>query len=168
MLVCKADAGVLAGLILGENFKRYMVPRNEPIETELVQRAEHFRAKYLLSGTPPELDASEDARRWLTSQWLEASGKMRPADLETERLITEWKNAREQLKVAEDYTERLANQVRAVIGGDDGINYSGGKVTWKWQQGATRIDSARLKTEAPEIYARFAKTSEPSRVLRLT
>jgi putative phage-type endonuclease len=168
MLVCKADAGVLAGLILGENFKRYMVPRNEPIETELVQRAEHFRAKYLLSGTPPELDASEDARRWLTSQWLEASGKMRAADLETERLIGEWKGAREQLKKAEDYAERLANQVRAVIGGDDGIIYSAGKVTWKWQNGATRVDTTRLKAEAPDIYARFAKSGEPSRVLRIT
>lgn len=53
--------------------------------------------------------------------------------------------------------------------GDDQVGLVDGQpvVTWRWDQPSTVIDTARLKTEQPEIWQAYQKPRKPSRPFRL-
>ena len=61
-----------------------------------------------------------------------------------------------------------ASLTKSQIADAEGLTLpDGGKATYKWQAGATRVDTDLLKAVYPEVYAAVSKQGADMRVLRL-
>lgn len=65
----------------------------------------------------------------------------------------------------EEKIDEAKNQLRAILGEASGGETASHKVTWK-NQTALRLDTDRIKAEAPELYTKYGK-EVASRVLRI-
>ncbi len=73
------------------------------------------------------------------------------------RLLRELRNRREQATVIDGQVTELENRLKAVLGDAETAISPHDEPALSWKNSATtRLDTARLKTELPAIYDRFA------------
>lgn len=154
------DVAVLIG---GQDFRIYTVERNEDLIREMIAAAIDFWA-CVEAGIEPEPQSLAECQ----ARWQKADpGKSVIVGVEVVEAISLIDEIGQQIDILEKERENLKSEVCKAFGDAEEITHGGQKLaTWK-NQSSKRLDTDRIKVEAPEIYNSFLKVSE-SRVLRFT
>jgi putative phage-type endonuclease len=160
MAVTGYDAFHLAVLIAGNDLRVYTIPRDQTLIDALIIREAEFW-KLVQTRTAPSVVDLADARRAFPvsrDREIEASTEIATTDLELRRVEAD-------LKQLESRQEELKGQICGFMGEADTLVRAGRRLrTWR-SQDRTALNQTRLKTEDPDLFARYSETTS-LRVLR--
>ena len=131
---------------------------------DIIHIAQVWWEQHVVKEVPPEADSATGTKELLAKLHRDPTIELRESTQEERELHERLLAVRAKHKKLSEEKAALENQMRAKIGDDLGIT---GIATWKPQKAAKVIDSARLKSEAPEIYEKFSKERNHSRTLRI-
>jgi|TARA_Y100000296_G_scaffold87030_1_gene129359 predicted phage-related endonuclease len=155
------DVATLFGL---DDFRVYRLHRDEYMGRDIIHIAQVWWEQHVVKEVPPEADSATGTKELLAKLHRDPTIELRESTQEERELHERLLAVRAKHKKLSEEKAALENQMRAKIGDDLGIT---GIATWKPQKAAKVIDSARLKSEAPEIYEKFSKERNHSRTLRI-
>lgn len=151
----------VAAMIQGEECM-YEVTRDERIIAAIIRRGEEFWSENVDPKVPPadcepaDIDILKRIRRIPETY----------ADIDTE-LVTAWETAKANRLEAEKREDAAFATLLTYVGDAEGVRLPDGReFTYFKQSGRDKIDTKRLKTEYPEIYAAISTPTE-HRVARI-
>lgn len=154
-----ADVGVS---ISGLEPKYYEVRADQELQEMIIQGEQAFWDKVLNKFEPDPSSISEMRQKMFVQEGkcVVATPDLLPIVKELGELKTMEKELEQRLETNKEIVQRFLLQNGAPILVD-----SSGEplVTWNEKKAATKLDTKALKEEQPEIYARYAKTGEPTR-----
>ncbi len=156
----------IAVLIGGQDFRWKAIPRNDEQIQELYEAERTFWNTHVLGDIPPELDGSSATGEALKEQF--PGGKEGIVDLTVlgQPYLDMYYGFKEQVKELKDKQDEMQHKICALMGDYEVAMIGDKKVSWKTSKGRTTIDSKRLKSELPDIFAAYSKISKPSRTFR--
>lgn len=161
LMITNRDECIVAALIGTDDLRVFRVQRDRDLEATLLGREVEFWNLVQSLTPPPPMTVADLAKRYPRSlaRTVEVDGPVVDA-------IVSMKAAKDELKRLESEIEGCELVIKGALGEAD-TAIANGRVlaTWK-SQDSTRLDTARLKSEEPEIFAHFSKTIS-YRVLRL-
>lgn len=158
LFVTGAEVGYIAVLIGGQKFIWKEVQRDEEL-IQMIIEAEKTFWKMVEDKTPPALDGSSAAEKYLKEKYKEAeTDKSVELGFEYKEKIKSYLEMKEQLKNFEVQVKELENQIKAEIGKAEYAYAPGYRLSWK-NILSNRVDSKKLKTEFPEVYEKVVKES---------
>lgn len=163
MFVCNADYADLAVLIGGQDFRIYKIERDQAFIEGMYKAARTFWFENVQKRIPPEVSTQEEAvKRYPKSE----AGKTAEASEDAFSAYKKLTEVTEEIKKLKAEESRLKAVMMRDMGDSESIKADGVTLaTWKLQS-TTRLDSKLLKSEQPDIYNLYTKTSE-SRVFKL-
>jgi predicted phage-related endonuclease len=136
---------------------------NESFARILIEKEKEFWEEYVLKNQIPApigLPNEDDCIERLFPSSIEETISVPDLEEKAEEYI----KINEQIKDLEEIKRRIVQEIKMKIGNAKVCFAGNHKITWiRYQQ--TRIDTDRLKAEAPDIYERFSKTIETSRLM---
>lgn len=155
--------GAFAVLIGGNKFRYFEIERDEELIEFVLQICGNFWRNHVQAEVPPLMDGSSAAEKLLKKLYPDADPESE-TELpdEADQLITEWKQASEELKAAEVRKKKAENQLKALLGEYEKGTASEYIVSWKPVTRHT-VDSQALKEAHPDIYEQFLKPSTSRR-----
>lgn len=158
LFVTGAEVGYIAVLIGGQKFIWKEIQRDEEL-IEMIIEAEKNFWKMVEDKTPPALDGSSAAEKYLKEKYKEAeTDKSIELGFEYKEKIKSYLEMKEQLKNFEAQVKELENQIKAEIGKAEYAYAPGYRLSWK-NILSNRVDSKKLKSEFPEVYEKVVKES---------
>jgi putative phage-type endonuclease len=160
----------VAVLVAGSDLRIIEVGRDDAyirdlneIEADFVRRVE--------TRTPPPLDASEATRRTLALLHPRDDGTVLRPTAETDELLADLCEAREDATTAADLAATIENVLRSVMGDASLLVGSGYRVSFRKSADSSRTDWQSIAAELrpdPSLVARYTATRDGPRVLRVT
>ena len=161
MSVVGAEKAYLATLVFGKDFNIVEINASDYKEdiASLIQIEKRFWEENVLKEIPPEPDGSDKSTEILAEQYPAADDELPPVDLmgyssQLKRLS----ELKRDIAALTDEKAGIENLIKNVLGEAPVGQYDVYKVTWKNRE-TTRLDTKALKTEMPDVYAKYAKTS---------
>lgn len=147
-------------LIATRELRVYRVPRDEELIELLTERERAFWSM-VESRTPPEPKTLEEMRL----RWPRDDGTARVATTEVLAALLDYRREREEAARHEALAEDAKARVLAALGEAASLVDESGRtlVTYKTSKSSRRFDVDALKSEHPELYARFQKDTPGSR-----
>jgi putative phage-type endonuclease len=160
LAVCNRDVAHLAALIGGQELRLYKVARDEKLIAALIAKEAAFW-KLVESQVAPTILELADARRAFpisTAKIIDATSEIFGEERELREVERE-------LKRLEARKENLQGKICGFMG-DAGVLMRGPRRLRTWlTQERNAINQGKLKTEQPDIFARYCETTT-SRVFR--
>ena len=158
LFVTGAELGYIAVLIGGQKFIWKEVQRDEEL-IEMIIEAEKDFWKMVQDKTPPALDGSSAAEKYLKEKYKDVEeGKSIELGFEYKDKIKTYLEMKEQLKSFETEVKELENQIKFEIGKSEYAYAPGYSLSWK-KVSSNRVDTKKLKAEYPEVYEKVVKES---------
>ena len=162
LFVTGAEFGYIAVLIGGQRFIWKEVKRDEEL-IEMIIEAEKDFWKMVEDKTPPALDGSSAAEKYLKEKYKQAESENSiELGFEYKDKIKAYLEKKELLKAFETEVKELENQIKFEIGNAEYAYAPGYSLSWK-NVSSTKVDSKKLKSEFPEIYEKVIKESKSRR-----
>jgi predicted phage-related endonuclease len=162
---------VPAYLPIRRKFVMPMVERDDKLIARILELVNDWFYAHLDPHGPqtsPALDASDEACEYLKRRNPTSKGPLREGTLAEANLAIDYARAKAAAKAATEAATTLGNELRAAIGDDEGLQFGdAGKVSYKTQAGARRLDSAMVKANYPDIATACTVQGASLRVLRL-
>lgn len=156
LFVTGAEVGYIAVLIGGQKFVWKEVQRDEEL-IEVIIEAEKEFWKMVQDKTPPALDGSSAAEKYLKERYKEAEeDKSIELGFEYKDKIKAYLDMKVQLKNFETQVKELENQIKFEIGNAEYAHAPGYSLSWK-NISSNRIDTKKLKSDYPEVYEKVVK-----------
>lgn len=155
--VCDLPKAYVAVLIGGNNFRYEEISRDEETIQTIIAMEASFWNNHVLTKIPPPVDAtSENA---LSNMFPKSNGTSIILPEEADRLIA----TIEESKMLEDEIKKnrteSENGLKALLkDAECGKTPSGYSVRWKTST-TSRLDSTKLKTDHPDLVAKYTKDS---------
>lgn len=148
-----------------DRFRVYPLPRRERLERAIVDRVRDWREAYVLTGTPPPVDSSNDCARALSSMHREQVTKTwREGNAIDLALANDLLATRRMLAEITDRKKLIENQLRQRIGADHGVRVGDQVIaTHGVVKGRKKLDTKALRAVQPAIADQFTTVGEPSR-----
>lgn len=168
-VVCLSErVDLVSYATIDEEQRIYLIRPTERLRRSLVERVRDWFEHHVVEGEPPAIDGSSGCMAALLARhpvatpktWVEAT----TADLAIAKDLV---RVRQELAHLADAKVELENKFRDRIG--DAYGLRDGKdliATWGARKGSVKIDADRLRTELPEIAARYTTVGKPSRSFR--
>ncbi|MDU5107155.1 lambda-exonuclease family protein [Clostridium sp.] len=158
LFVTGAEVGYIAVLIGGQKFVWKEIQRDEEL-IQMIIEAEKSFWKMVEDKTPPALDGSSAAEKYLKEKYKEAEiDKSVELGFEYKEKIKSYLEMKEQLKSFEAQVKELENQIKFEIGKSEYAYAPGYSLSWK-NILSNRVDSKKLKSEFPQVYEKVVKES---------
>lgn len=158
------DADVAA--LVGQKLKVFHIARDPELCEQLRAAAAAFWRDHVIADVQPPIDGSEGAKQYLARKHQSGNGLMVAASVVDDGLAIELADARLKLAAAEKHVDLLANQLRARIGDNDGIEGADWKCTWRRAKDGRKTDwqaVAKSLGANADIIAKFTSATEGSR-----
>lgn len=127
----------------------YTIHRDMDLEAMVLEGVTRFWHDHVLTGIPPEVDATEEYRRYLAAKNPKLRQEYVVADLEGDELLGRLRGLRRQVADLEQERDLVLNQVCARIGDARGIeSKEHGRLTWSWRKGSPSWKSVATKLAA--------------------
>lgn len=153
---------IVAVLMAGPELRLYTIRPHAELQDLIADEIADFW-RNVETNTPPEPITLDDVNR----RWSVAKDGMELADAVTSANVAELAKIKEKVRYLEKQADDLEMQIKARIATSPGLIDVDGNTLCTWKnQTATRLDTNALKTECPDVYARFAKETN-SRIFRL-
>jgi len=157
------DAFYIAALVGGQKLRIFRVEPDPDLLKMVVERERWFWEECVLPRIPPPPSTLSD----LSLLYPKDSGGTVTATPDMLVALAELKAAAQQAKVLEAHQTALEFTVKAALGESSTLVDASGTPLATWRsQTVNRLDQARLKKEAPEVFQSFT-TASTHRVLRL-
>lgn len=164
MMVTGADATYLAVLIGGQQFRSMIVERDAPYIDNLLDLESRFWEHVALRRPPEPTRGDRQVIDEIEARPAEATAVELPDDL-----IDVLEKHREIVALEKSLAitrGELEDQIKIALG-ESQTGFLGGELAATWRpQTSTRLDTKQLKSEMPDVYDQFSKTTQ-TRVLRV-
>lgn len=144
----------------GGDYREFRYDRNAELEASLVEQADRFWTDHVLKGEPPSpAGAKADSIRAI---YPTANTNLRQANATEADLIETFARRRELVKTSEAELDATKSALQALIGGDEGLYCTLGKVTWKNVKVSPKVDweaVAKALKPSTELIDQHTKTS---------
>jgi len=161
----------IAVLIAGDTFRKYRIPGDPEMQSMLLEAAEDFWRRYVVTKTPPPPDASEGYAKWLSERFQADKGAVLMADLETTLIASRLRAAREQRAAAEAAELEARNELLARMNaaGAEKIVGSNWRASYSLTKGRAQVrweDVAREAGVPDELIRKHTTIGAPFRTFR--
>jgi putative phage-type endonuclease len=159
LAVTGAKLGYIAVLIGNQDFKWKLIERDERMIADMVKREVSFWTDFIIPKVMPGQISSGDSDVLYQLYPLAEPESVVPLDDEANRII-ESRNALYQdcILIEKQIAER-ENELKALLKDKETGKTDLWTVTWK-NQAQVRLDTAKIKEEAPDLYKRFGKETQ--------
>lgn len=164
MAVMGYDKMYLAVLVLSKAFYWFEIERNEEEISALIAAESDFWNNNILTNKPPEIDGSEAT--------IDAIKAIYGSDIDAESTVTisgnlmiKYEGAKSIYEESKAQFDTVKAEIQSKLGHSGYGESDKYRISWL-PQSRTTVDSKKLKSEYPEIYAKCSKKSE-TRVLRI-
>lgn len=153
----------LVVLIGGYDLRHFVVERDETLIQTITDKGREFWEQHVVPQIPPPPMTNKD----LLSLYPQDAGTSIEATADILEIVEQLKAAKAESAELKGKTDALELALKTFMADNATLIGLDGKpiATWKTQT-TNRIDTTSLKADAPDIAAKFTKTSE-SRVLRV-
>jgi putative phage-type endonuclease len=153
----KYKKGYFAVLIGGQKFIWKEIERDDELIEMIFEAEIDFWNNYVLTEKPPALDGSSAAEQFLAERFTKAEEeKTINLKAEFKDKIERWNELKALIKELENEKNEIENQIKYELK-DATYGFIGNyRAEWK-QFTRNQVDSKKLKTEFPEIYAKVVK-----------
>ncbi|KEH96870.1 hypothetical protein Z962_05755 [Clostridium botulinum C/D str. BKT12695] len=156
--VTGAEKGYIAVLIGGQKFICKEVERDEELIRMIINTEKEFW-KLVENKTPPALDGSSAAEKWVNEKFKIANeGEIVELDSSYKNKLQEYFELKKREKEFKEEIKQLENQLKNDIGNAELAHVPGFHISWK-QIKSSRVDSKKLKAEFKDIYDKCLKES---------
>lgn len=157
MAVTGFKAAYIAVLIGGNTFRWRLVERDEELIAMLIQLEREFW-DYVKNDTPPPLDGSDATSKFLAEKFTESRKAQIDLPDGAAELIRQYETASEQLSAITEQQRLAENLLKEMLGENEVGIIGKNVVTWK-SISQERLNSKALKSENPELYQKYATTT---------
>lgn len=147
MFVTGLPLAVVVACVGGTDYRALDVPADLEIQQSLFALGREFWEGYVLTGAPPDPDASEACRKALSARHRKHSAELVPATRELVAMASEHKRLGKQVKGLEEERDAIGNTLRLAIGDRSGFEWDDGRCTWKPDKNGTRVLTVTIKGE---------------------
>lgn len=167
------EEATLVALVNGD-YREYPIRRDREVGGMLLEVVGRFWRENVLARVPPAVNGTEAYTAYLKRRHPKDAAPALPATPELRDLVVKVKEAKAQLKAAEEAESLLVNQLRAQLGDAAGVE---GLCTWKANKDSPKTDweavAQALLVHAPEgmatrLLAENTTTRPGARVLRFS
>ena len=159
------DCWYIAALILGKEFIVRKIERDEELIQNLITIEKRFWEQNVLAGIMPDPDGSKQAGELLAKYYPREKGKKVILSEQFSLQLKRREELAELIKKMETEKKTIEQSLVKYLGENESTEAENGKFYVKWISYDTpKIDTDLLKSEAPEIYERYKKTSTVSRL----
>ena len=159
------DCWYIAALILGKEFIVRKIERDEELIQNLITIEKRFWEQNVLAGIMPDPDGSKQAGELLAKYYPREKGKKVILSEQFSLQLKRREELAELIKKMETEKKTIEQSLVKYLGENESTEAENGKFYVKWISYDTpKIDTDLLKSEAPEIYERYKKTSTISRL----
>jgi putative phage-type endonuclease len=159
MFVAGVKFGYFAALIGGNKYVQKYVERDEELIEMLSGIAKDFWENNVLTKTPPLVDGTEASSDLLKTLYPDSKpGTEMILPEEAAELIEQREELKGQAKELEVQISECENKLKDLLKENEVGICGDKKVTWKTFN-RTSVDSKKLKTDQPDIYEKYSKTS---------
>lgn len=161
MAVTGRKTWYIAAIILGREFVWRRLEWDEELIRTLIAREEAFWFCHVKAGKMPNPDGSETCNEVLRRYFARSNRKSVPLVGFDEKL--ERRKAIEgEIEALETEKSRIEQQIKLFMAENEESYSEKFRVTWA-NVDTTRLDTKKLKEDAPDVYAKYAKTSSSRR-----
>lgn len=154
MAVTGYQGAYIAVLIGGNTFRWRFVARDEGLIASLIELEADFW-NHVKDGTPPPLDGSNAAVRFLSEQFPNSTPQSQIILPDTAaELLRQYEDACEQLEDIAQQKQQAENLLKQMMGENEIGKLENHIVTWK-SIAQERLDSKTLKAEHPALYRKY-------------
>lgn len=161
MAVTGTDCWYIAALIYGREFIWHKIERDEEIIQNLIRLEKNFWENYVLAGNLPSPDGSKVSDEVLADYYKE-SDKSTIQLMGFDEKLKRRQELAELMERMEKEKKQIEQELKVYLGAAEIAENEHYRVSWK-AFSSNRIDTNRLKTEQPEIYKKYLKTSQSRR-----
>lgn len=144
-------------LIGGNDFRIEEIPRDDETIQTIIALENDFWHNHILAITPPAVDATSG--KALDTLYPESNGTSVILGAEADAFVNDLESLKEveaQIKISKDESE---NALKALLGeAECGKTPDGYSVRWK-SSTTSRLDTAKLKVDHPDLVAKYTKTT---------
>lgn len=145
MMVTSLPLAVVVACVGGTDYRALDVPADIELQETLLYRGREFWEQHVLTGVPPDPDASEACRKALSARHRRVSTDMLPASSELVEMACEYKALSKQIKALETEQDAIGNALRLAIGERSGFVFEGGRCTWQQDKNGARALRVHLQ-----------------------
>lgn len=151
--VCKMDYAYVCCLIGGNDFKYYLVERNDFIIDRIIQEEMEF-VRMVKEHIPPEIGGSKSESEWLHEQFPLDNEQEISIPPSLEDLAIEYSELQKSIKKSQDRADEIKNQLK--LEGKDNRILKGERVQISMPTiNKTMFDSKLFQVEHPELYEKY-------------
>lgn len=154
MAVTGARRTYIAALVGGNHFYCRTVERDEDLIGKIIAMEKYFWETHVLGGVEPVPDGSAATTEYFNARFRESNGKTIVLPEEAISTCEEYERLSQRMKELETARNAAANQLKGYLKEAETGIAGNRKVVWK-SICKTSVDTKRLKTEQPEIYADY-------------
>ncbi len=147
MLVTRRPLAVVVACVGGTDYRVLDVPADTELQETLLDLGRTFWEGHVLTGAPPDPDASEACRRAVAARYRKVSSDMLPASRELIEMACEHKALGKQIGGLEKQREAIGNALRLAIGERAGFEWDTGRCTWSPDKNGNRTLRVSVKGE---------------------
>lgn len=160
------DCWYIAALILGREFIVHKIERDEELIQNLITIEERFWKDNVLAGIMPEPDGSKQAGELLAKYYPSEKGKKAALTEQFDLQLQRREELKELIEKLETEKKTIEQTLIKYLGEQESTEAESIKFFVRWTSYPTaRVDTDRLKKEAPEIYEQYKKVSSANRLM---
>lgn len=161
LAVTGAEKGYIAVLIGGQKFIFKEIERDEELISMIIDAEKDFW-EMVEKRTPPALDGSSAAEKYLKERYSECVSDSIPLKKEAEERVKIYLELKEQEKILKENIKEIENNIKNELKEHEEGYTKNYNVTWK-QIISNRVDNKALKEKYPEVYKEVCKESKSRR-----
>lgn len=169
MGITQASVADLAVLIGGSDYRIYSIARDDGLVADMIEAAADFW-KRVQTGTPPDPQSADDARRLWPSH---IAGKSVIVDVSVADDVAALADCKARIKTIDAEADAIETRILTAFGDAEEITHMGQRLaTWKTNKASVRTDWKALvhhhwPVPPAELVEQFTTTQPGARVLRL-
>lgn len=157
------EKAYIAVLIGGNKFVWKEIERDEEFIEILIEREKDFWENHVLAQNPPAIDGSDAASALLKKMYPQDDGTAIMLTKEDETILDALEAINDEIKELESQKKEYENQLKLKLEAATEAHSPRHKITYPTIV-SQRVDSKRLKEEAPDVYEKFVKPSTSRRL----
>lgn len=135
MLLMEYDRWDVAVLIGGQDYREYVLARDEELIQKMLDAARHFWFEHVQEGIPPEPIAQDN----IADEHPADRAPIKSANYEEETVVLRYRDARDELVQAQALHDALKTRLQMILGDAAGIEGPWGRITWKANARGARV-----------------------------